>query len=517
MSKRWVIFSAMLLLSVAALAFKQTITIINFYGDNGFRHSSQQAGVKMIETIGAKNNWKIISTTNPEIFNEKTLSSVRLIIFNNNCGNDGKIFNTQQQEAIRKFIDQGGSFAGIHCAGAIWNESGEFQQWYEDLIGARMVAHPAVQKATMLIETKNHPATAHLPAYWHLTDEYHTFTSNPRNKVNVLIAVDENSYTGSPKMQGDHPMVWCKETGKSRVFFSALGHTDEIYADDNYKKMIEGGLKWSMKLKDKNDDLPVKNGLLVDLDADKGIFTDDSARIIKWENQAAYSRVRFFEKRDEGRKVAGSGCPEIKENVAAINGHSTVVFKEQELLNNDEDAFDHLITGSGYTFFCVINPYKQDGKLKDVNSFFGNLKNGGMYEGVWGGFADDNRVWAAPRNAITIGRWDANNPFLCSKEPLRENQYYLVMGKMEAGTDSANVYLMVNNWDEKANVQKVKVNVKANASKLSIGQERDAINHPGFESFDGEIARFLLYERPLSKKEMNAVIKNLRFNYGINK
>ncbi len=509
------LLQTILLLTIPAFAFKQRATVINFYGDNGFRHNSQQAGVRMVEAIGKKNQWKVISTANPEIFNDKALASVQLLVFNNNCGNDGKIFNRQQQAAIKKFIERGGAFAGIHCAGTIWNEEEGFQRWHEALIAARMVAHPAVQKATMVIETQSHPATAHLPAYWHITDEYHTFTSNPRNKVNVLISVDEDSYTGSPKMQGDHPMVWCTENGKSSMFFSALGHTEKIYSDSDFQRLMEGGLQWAMDINNNYIDLPVKEGLLVDLNADKGMFLDDSARIIKWENQAPYSKARFFEKRDEGRKIPGSGCPALIKNLSAINGHNTVVFREQELLNNHEDAFDHLITGKGYTFFCIIKPYKQEGKLKDVNSFFGNLKNGGMYEGLWGGFADDNRVWAAPRNAITIGRWDGNNPFLCTKQALKESQYYLVMGKMEAGTDSANVYLMINKWDEKSLVQKVKINVHANASKLAIGQERDAVNHPGFESFDGEIARFLLYERPLDKKEMQAVIKKINRVYRI--
>jgi hypothetical protein len=35
--------------------------------------------------------------------------------------------------------------------------------------------------------------------------------------------------------------------------------------------------------------------------------------------------------------------------VAAIGGHDTLVFKRQELVNHDEDAFDHLLTGNGYT------------------------------------------------------------------------------------------------------------------------------------------------------------------------
>lgn len=256
----------------------------------------------------------------------------------------------------------------------------------------------------------------------------------------------------------------------------------------------------------------VGKGLMLDLDADKGVELDDSGRVVIWTNQVPGTTVKVFVPRDEGRPVAGSGRPGYQRDIAAINHHPTLVFREQELLNSDEDAFDHLITGSGYTFFCVLRPYSQEGKLKDVNSFFGNLRNGGNYEGIWGGLADDNRVWSGARNGITFGRWDDNNPFIVSAASLDTTHYYLVMGRMDAGTDSANVCLMVGG-DTASYCRRVKVNPKADPSKLSIGQERDAIQHPGVESFDGEIARFLLYDRPLNTSEMRAVTDRLNARY----
>jgi hypothetical protein len=48
----------------------------------------------------------------------------------------------------------------------------------------------------------------------------------------------------------------------------------------------------------------------------------------------------------------------------------------------------------------------------------------------------------------------------------------------------------------------------------AIGQERDAINHPGKESFDGEIARFLMWDRPLDDAELAKTLATLRLAYG---
>lgn len=256
-------------------------------------------------------------------------------------------------------------------------------------------------------------------------------------------------------------------------------------------------------------------GLLVDLDADKGITTDESGRVIQWENQANFEKARFFKKTDLGRKSPCEGCPVYSKKVKVINNHNAVIFKEQELLNDSEDAFDHLITGNGYTFFCVVAPHQQRVGLKDVNSFLGNLRNGGNYEGIWAGFTDNNKFWAGTRNGITFGRWDHNNPFFSSPAPLISDRYYLLAGKMDDGKKEALITLYINDITKPVNFGIVPVNPKANASKLAIGQERDATQHPGVESFHGEMTRFLLFERPLNNVEMDLIAKNLIRTYKI--
>jgi hypothetical protein len=48
---------------------------------------------------------------------------------------------------------------------------------------------------------------------------------------------------------------------------------------------------------------------------------------------------------------------------------------------------------------------------------------------------------------------------------------------------------------------------------MAIGQERDAIQHPGKESFDGEIARFLIWDKPLDDDALKKVLEILRKKY----
>ncbi len=97
----------------------------------------------------------------------------------------------------------------------------------------------------MLVEDRNHPATAHLPPRWEWNDEWYDFRDNPRRPgIRVLATIDESGYEGGG-MGPDHPLVWCREVGGGRSFYTSLGHTDEAYGDPAFRDHLLGGLRWA--------------------------------------------------------------------------------------------------------------------------------------------------------------------------------------------------------------------------------------------------------------------------------
>ncbi|MCW1922806.1 hypothetical protein OKA05_09615 [Luteolibacter arcticus] len=251
--------------------------------------------------------------------------------------------------------------------------------------------------------------------------------------------------------------------------------------------------------------------LVLDLDAGKGVKVEDGDKVAAWTNQAPGAVAKDFVKRDEGRKEASSGRPTLVKDVATLGGKATLDFRHHELVCLDEDAFDGLTTGKGHTWIAVLSVHDQRVGLKDVNSFFGNLRNGEKYEGLWGCLNDDNTLWYGTRNGITFGRFDANNPQLLGPK-LETGKFHLLGGRMAAGTGPVAIELFANAPVAVAKGQ-APVSEKANPSRMAVGQERDAIQHPGVESFDGQIARMLIWERPLEDKELAAAFATLSADY----
>ncbi len=251
-------------------------------------------------------------------------------------------------------------------------------------------------------------------------------------------------------------------------------------------------------------------GLLLDLDATRGVAVEDGNRVAKWVSEVPGHRFEFI-KRDEGRKEPGSGRPTLREAVPEIGGLPALVFLQQELVCPYEDAFDALVTGKGHTWAAVVAVHPQRVGVADVNSFFGNLRNSGNYEGLWGCFTDDNRPWYGVRNGLSFGRFDANNPQLLAPA-IKPGRFHLVIGRMQAGSGEVRLDFFID-AAKPAATAKIAVATTANPSKMAIGQERDAIQHPGHESFDGEIARLLLWQRPLDDAELGQVVAILRERY----
>ncbi len=245
-----------------------------------------------------------------------------------------------------------------------------------------------------------------------------------------------------------------------------------------------------------------RTGLMVDLDAAKGTALDAEGRVTAWTNQAGPAGLRAFVGQPKGRAEPASGLPTPAKGVPAA-----LAFRQQELVCHDEDALDGLIRGDGCTWVAVLKVYPQRVGLKDVNSFFGNLRNGQKYEGIWGCLDDDNTVWWGARNGLTFGRFDVNNPKLVGPK-LTEGRFHVLAGRLGAGQDEVLAEFFVNELKACATAR-FPINPQADASKLALGQERDAIQHPGKESFDGEIARFLLWNRPLTDEELKAVFEGV--------
>jgi len=213
-------------------------SLLVFSRTAGYRHDSIRAGVSALKKLASDRGWRLETTEDASRFSDAGLAEFNAVIF---LSTTGDVLDDSQQAAFERFIRAGNGFIGIHSA----SDTEYDWAWYGGLVGAYFREHPAVQTASVVVEDAEHPATRQLPNPWPRNDEWYAFQSNPRSKVHVLLSLDEQSYQpGTANMDGDHPIAWCHEYDGGRAFYTALGHTDESYADPLFMGHLAGAVSW---------------------------------------------------------------------------------------------------------------------------------------------------------------------------------------------------------------------------------------------------------------------------------
>ncbi|WP_426506977.1 ThuA domain-containing protein [Dactylosporangium sp. McL0621] len=227
------------LLAVPARAADAPYKVLVFSKTAGFRHSSIPNGIAAVQALGAANNFTVTATEDASAFTASNLAQFQTVVF---LSTTGDVLNDAQQTAFEAYIRGGGGYVGVHAAA----DTEYSWPFYGTLVGAWFSSHPAIQPATVSVEDRAHPATAHLSATWTRTDEWYNYQTNPRASAHVLASLNESSYSGGT-MNGDHPITWCKTIDSGRSFYTGFGHTEESYTDSAFVALLLGAIRYTAK------------------------------------------------------------------------------------------------------------------------------------------------------------------------------------------------------------------------------------------------------------------------------
>ncbi|MSU62131.1 MAG: DUF1080 domain-containing protein [Pedosphaera sp.] len=166
-----------------------------------------------------------------------SLKNYDAVIFANTTGD---LPMTNPQDLI-DYVNRGGALIGMHSASDTFHG---FKP-YVEMLGGEFLTHGAQATVECLNQDHAHPATRHFTESFVVHDEIYIQKSFNRQRVHGLLSLDKHPNTGAP---GDYPIAWCKQVGKGRVFYTSLGHREDVWENQSYQKHITGGIRWAVGL-----------------------------------------------------------------------------------------------------------------------------------------------------------------------------------------------------------------------------------------------------------------------------
>jgi len=254
----------------------------------GFRHSSISTAEKILEQLGkssgeftvdfihqppgkpanlgtnATAEQKAAFQAATDKWNESMKAALQKLSPESLNNYDGVVFASTtgdlpipDPQGFLNWIKAGHAFIGLHAA------SDTFHNWpgYIDMLGGEFAHHGRQVSVECLNQDQQNPATAHLPAKWTISqEEIYQFKNYDPAKVHDLLILDKHPEDSSP---GHFAVSWCKSYGGGRVFYTSLGHREDIWDTDPdikdrknspeiskaYQAHVLGGIEWALGLK----------------------------------------------------------------------------------------------------------------------------------------------------------------------------------------------------------------------------------------------------------------------------
>jgi uncharacterized protein len=248
---------------IIALAFAQpTIAapkqVLVVTVTKGFRHDSIPIAEKVLGELAQKSGAFTVdyARNDADIAQKMTMNELKKydgIVFANTTGD----LPLPDKEGFLEWIKSGKGFVATHSGSDTFHG---FKPYIE-MLGGEFKTHGPQVNVDCINEDPKHPACKHLGPTFALKDEIYLLINFDKAKVHPLLMLDKHP---NDKMPGEYPIAWVKEYGKGRVFYTSLGHRQDVWAPDipkaenpasvaeAYQQHLLGGIKWALGLEKGN-------------------------------------------------------------------------------------------------------------------------------------------------------------------------------------------------------------------------------------------------------------------------
>jgi type 1 glutamine amidotransferase len=212
----------------------------------GFRHSSIPIAETTISSLGQSSGLFTTSfcRTAEDVTTMLTplaLANVDAIVFANTTGT----LPIRDLRGVLNWIAEGHGFAGMHSASDTYHDAPS----YLDMLGNEFLTHGDQAAVEAIVENRSHSASSPLGERFRIFDEIYKFARNNRSSVTMLLSLDRHPADGLPEagQPGDLPLAWSRNYGRGRVFYTALGHREDVWQNSLYQQHVLGGIRWVLQ------------------------------------------------------------------------------------------------------------------------------------------------------------------------------------------------------------------------------------------------------------------------------
>ncbi|HIQ20924.1 MAG TPA: ThuA domain-containing protein, partial [Planctomycetes bacterium] len=270
--RQWLKTSGSALASLAAWPLRRTWAaarkprVLYFTRSAGFEHpvvrrpeSGLSHSERVLTEMGRRAGFEVVCTKDGRVFDED-LDRFDLIAFY--TSGDLTRPNTRKnppmtadgKRRLLEALHAGKGFVGFHAASDTFHSPGPRDQVqppgerdpYIAMLGGEFLTHGAQQEASLIIASR-FPGAGSLGCAEGIsfTEEWYAL-KNFAPDLHVVLVQETQLMQGDCYRRPDYPCTWARMHGQGRVFYTSLGHREDVWTNPFFQTIVLGGLNWAL-------------------------------------------------------------------------------------------------------------------------------------------------------------------------------------------------------------------------------------------------------------------------------
>lgn len=248
---------------VAAGEKKKKQKVLYFSRSAGYEHSVVKVvngrpsfSDRILAELGERHGFEVVCTKDGRVFDDDLDQYDAIVFYTSGVLTEPNKAKTppmspEGKERLLRVIAEGKGFVGLHASTDSFHSKGESNQNqtevdpYIAMLGGEFIVHGAQQEATIRAASRRFPGVKKFGRVQKLHEEWYTL-KNFAKDLHVILIEDNEGMTGDCYQRPPFPMTWARMHDKGRVFYTSLGHRDDIWTNPDVQGIIAGGLAWAM-------------------------------------------------------------------------------------------------------------------------------------------------------------------------------------------------------------------------------------------------------------------------------
>jgi type 1 glutamine amidotransferase len=245
--------------------------ILFFTKSSGYEHSviSWKTGQpsyaeKVLLEIGSRQGWDFEFSKDGSKFSKDYLAQFDAVFFytTGNLLEEGTDkqppMSAEGKQALFDFVKAGKGFIGTHSASDTFhtnNEAlkgpdrylnhGDKADSYVRFLGGEFIKHGAQQVAKNSVTDAKFPGFEKVGPAYAFQEEWYSLKDFAPD-IHVLSVIDAPSMTGDEYKRPAYPSTWARKEGDGRVWYTAMGHREDVWTNPTFQSILIGGIQWAL-------------------------------------------------------------------------------------------------------------------------------------------------------------------------------------------------------------------------------------------------------------------------------